>query len=43
VVFLDDLEPNVAAAGRLGMRAVLFQGTSQAICDLEACLTDCPG
>jgi epoxide hydrolase-like predicted phosphatase len=43
VVFLDDLEPNVAAAGRLGMRAVLFQSTTQAIRDVEACLTDCPG
>jgi epoxide hydrolase-like predicted phosphatase len=43
VVFLDDLEPNVAAAGRLGMRAVLFRSTTQAIHDVEACLTDCPG
>ena len=43
VVFLDDLEPNVAAASRLGMRAVLFQSTTQAIRDVEACLTDCPG
>ncbi len=43
VVFLDDLEPNVAAASRLGMRAVLFQSTIQAIRDVEACLTDCPG
>jgi epoxide hydrolase-like predicted phosphatase len=43
VVFLDDLEPNVAAAGRLGMWAVLFQSTTQAIRDVEACLTDRPG
>ena len=44
-MFLDDLEPNVAAAGRLGMWAVLFQSTTQAIRDVEACLslTDCPG
>jgi epoxide hydrolase-like predicted phosphatase len=40
VVFLDDLEANVAAAGRLGMRAVLFQSTAQAITDVEACLAE---
>jgi epoxide hydrolase-like predicted phosphatase len=43
VVFLDDLEANVVTASRLGMRAVLFQSTTQAIRDVEACLTDCPG
>jgi epoxide hydrolase-like predicted phosphatase len=43
VVFLDDLEANVAAASRLGMRAVLFQSTTQAIREVEACLTDCAG
>jgi epoxide hydrolase-like predicted phosphatase len=43
VVFLDDLEPNVAAASRLGMWAALFQSTTQAIRDVEACLADCPG
>jgi epoxide hydrolase-like predicted phosphatase len=40
VAFLDDLEANVVAATQLGMRAVLFQGTAQAIADLEACLAD---
>ena len=37
VVFLDDLEANVAAARQLGMRAVLFQSTTQAITDVAAC------
>jgi epoxide hydrolase-like predicted phosphatase len=40
VVFLDDLEANVVAARQLGMRAVLFQSTAQAIADLEACLAE---
>jgi epoxide hydrolase-like predicted phosphatase len=40
VVFLDDLETNVVAARQLGMRAVLFQNTTQAITDVEACLAD---
>jgi putative hydrolase of the HAD superfamily len=37
-VFLDDLEANVVAAREVGMRAVLFQSTAQAISDVEACL-----
>ena len=40
VVFLDDLEANVVAARRLGMQAVLFQSTAQAITDVEACLAE---
>jgi epoxide hydrolase-like predicted phosphatase len=40
VVFLDDLEANVAAARQAGMRAVLFQSTARAITDMEACLAD---
>ena len=40
MVFLDDLEANVGAARQVGMRAVLFQSTAQAITDLEACLAD---
>jgi epoxide hydrolase-like predicted phosphatase len=40
VVFLDDVEANVVAARHLGMRAVLFQSTAQAITDVEACLAD---
>jgi epoxide hydrolase-like predicted phosphatase len=39
-VFLDDVEANVVAAREVGMRAVLFQTTAQAIADVEACLTD---
>jgi epoxide hydrolase-like predicted phosphatase len=42
-VFLDDLETNVVAAREVGMRAVLFQSTAQAIDDVEACLTDLTG
>jgi epoxide hydrolase-like predicted phosphatase len=41
VVFLDDLEANVAAARQLGMRSVLFQHTTQAITEVEACLAGC--
>lgn len=37
-VFLDDLEPNVEAAAALGMHAVRFESTAQAIAELEALL-----
>ena len=37
-IFLDDLEANVAAASALGMRAILFQDTTQAIAAIESCL-----
>jgi epoxide hydrolase-like predicted phosphatase len=37
-VFLDDAQANVAAAREVGMHAVLFQSTPQAITDVEACL-----
>src|SRR4029453_4243024 len=40
VVFLDDLEVNVVAARQIGMWAVRFQSTAQAICEMEACLAD---
>jgi epoxide hydrolase-like predicted phosphatase len=40
VVFLDDVEANVVAAKQLGMRALLFQSTAQAISDMEARLAD---
>ena len=40
VVFLDDLEVNVVAARRVGMRAVLFQNATQAISEVDACLMD---
>jgi hypothetical protein len=39
-VFLDDLEINVVAARQVGMCAVLFQSTTQAISEVEACLGD---
>ena len=38
VVFLDDVEASVVAARDLGMQAVLFQNTAQAIADIDACL-----
>ena len=37
-VFIDDLEINCEAAAALGMRAVWFQHTDQAIADVEAAL-----
>lgn len=37
-VFLDDFAGHVAAARALGMHAILFQNTAQAIADLDACL-----
>ncbi len=38
VVFIDDLHINCEAAAALGMRAVWFQQTEQAIADVEAAL-----
>jgi putative hydrolase of the HAD superfamily len=38
VVFVDDLEPNVAGARQAGLHAVLFTGNAQAIGDIEAAL-----
>jgi putative hydrolase of the HAD superfamily len=38
IVFLDDAKQHVAAARALGMQAILFQDTSQAIADIQACL-----
>jgi FMN phosphatase YigB (HAD superfamily) len=40
---VDDVEANVVAARDVGMRAVLFQTTAQAITDVEACLADWTG
>jgi putative hydrolase of the HAD superfamily len=40
VVFLDDVEENVAAARACGLHAILFRDTIQAIADIEACLHD---
>ncbi|MEY9895512.1 epoxide hydrolase-like predicted phosphatase [Catenulispora sp. MAP12-49] len=38
IVFVDDYEPNCVAARDLGMAAVLFEDTAQAIRDLDAVL-----
>lgn len=40
IVFLDDAEPNVAAANDYGIHAILFRDNQQAIADIEACLRD---
>jgi putative hydrolase of the HAD superfamily len=41
-LFLDDLDVNVTAARELGMPAVHFRSTDQAIADLEAALAAAP-
>src|SRR6266516_2540968 len=38
VVFLDDVEANIAAARELGMQAILFRETNEAIGAIQACL-----
>jgi epoxide hydrolase-like predicted phosphatase len=38
VIFLDDVEANIAAAREFGIHAILFQNTAQAIADIQACL-----
>jgi len=38
MIFLDNLETNVAAARELGIHAILFQDTAQAIADVQAYL-----
>jgi putative hydrolase of the HAD superfamily len=38
IVFLDDVEKNVAAAADYGIHAILFRDNAQAIADIEACL-----
>jgi epoxide hydrolase-like predicted phosphatase len=38
MAFLDDLPRNVEAAHQLGVAAVLFENTTQAVADLEALL-----
>ena len=42
MVFLDDVEDSVDAARELGIHAVLFRNTGQAIADIEACLAASP-
>ena len=41
-VFIDDLEVNCAAAAELGMHAVWFRSTEQAMADVEAALDGHP-
>ncbi len=41
-VLVDDIEDNCAGAVRMGMRAVVFQSTDQAIADLDAALGGVP-
>ena len=38
IVFLDNVEANVAAAREFGIHAILFRETNQAIADIHACL-----
>ena len=38
MIFLDDVEVHVKAARAFGIHAILFQETSQAIADIQACL-----
>jgi epoxide hydrolase-like predicted phosphatase len=40
MIFLDDMEPNVAAARDLGAHGILFTSTAQAIADIEAGLSN---
>jgi epoxide hydrolase-like predicted phosphatase len=38
-IFLDDVEENVEGASAVGIRAILFTDTRQAIADVEAVLS----
>jgi putative hydrolase of the HAD superfamily len=40
VVFLDDVQANVVAARQVGMHAVRFQDTTQAITEVDGCLSE---
>ncbi|HZU67120.1 MAG TPA: HAD family phosphatase [Ktedonobacteraceae bacterium] len=38
IIFLDDVEANIAAAREFGIHAILFRETRQAIADIQFCL-----
>ena len=38
VVFLDDVEANIAAAREFGIQAILFRETNEAIAAVQTCL-----
>lgn len=42
MIFLDDVEQHVMATRSTGIHAILFQETTQAITDINACLRDFP-
>ena len=42
IVFLDDVEANVAAARAFGLQAILFRETKEAIAAIQACLQASP-
>lgn len=37
-IFVDDVEESIVAAREVGMNAIVFKDTAQAIADIEACL-----
>jgi len=38
MLFLDDHEPNIKAAHKFGIHAILYKDNAQAIGEIEACL-----
>ncbi len=40
IVFLDDVERNVAAASEYGIHAILYRDNAQAIAEINACLAE---
>jgi putative hydrolase of the HAD superfamily len=40
MIFLDDVEVNIAAACELGIHGIVFKYNAQAIVDIQACLRD---
>jgi len=39
MIFLDDMEPNIAAARAVGIQGVRYRDNAQAIAEIEALLT----